>query len=165
MASPQRAPALQDLSRDHAVMLQHAARLLSAASTSPQAGLAASRGFIRYFSESILPHLEEEATFVLPKAEEGIQGRFSMIEEQLRTGVDELRITLMDPSFFRNSLEAVAKVLRLHVGYCEANLFPDVENDLTAQGSAKLLHERTVFRKQKRPLAIGGNWSEPAYLT
>ncbi len=160
-----RHPVLQDLSRDHHAMLLHAQRLLGAAERSPQDALNASRSFLQYWTGSLLDHVEEEQTYaVAATAETAIQGRYSMLHEHLRSAVDQLRITLMDPQYFRQTVRQVAEAIKAHVSFCEANLFFDLQANLSEADLKKLGHDLMHYRKQKRPASIGPNATENCYL-
>jgi len=160
-----RHPVLQDLSRDHHAMLLHAQRLAGAAERTPQDALNASRSFLQYWTGALLDHVEEEQFYAVEKATEtAIQGRYSMLHEKLRAAVDQLRITLMDPQYFRQTVRQVSDALKAHVSFCEANLFFDLQENLTEADLKKLGHDMHAFRKQKRPASIGPNASENCYL-
>jgi len=161
----ERHPALRDLSRDHHVVLLHAQRMQKAVETGPKEALAAVRAFLDYWTGPLSDHLEEEMRYVVPRCQEGsLQGRFNMIEEGLRTAVDQLRITLMDPQFFRPSILAVHKQLRTHVNFCEATLFDDVQDTLEDAQAAELAAESLAFRRERRPGAIGTQRSEACFI-
>lgn len=161
----ERHPALRDLSRDHHVALLHAQAMQASVGAGPREALAAVRAFLDYWTGPFSDHLEEEMRHVVPRSSEGsLQGRFNMVEEMLRTAVDQLRITLMDPQFFRPSILKVIQGLRTHVNFCEATLFEDVEDALDEAGMAQLGAEATAFRRERRPGAIGLQRTEPTYI-
>jgi hypothetical protein len=161
----ERHPALRDLSRDHHLLLVHAQRMTRAVEAGPKETLAAAKAFLDYWSGAGAYHLEEEMRFVVPATpESSLQGRYNMLEEGLRNAVDQVRITLMDPQFFRESVMKVVPLLRSHVNFCEATLFEDVEDNLGEAGLAKLGAEMTKFRRDRRPGSIGTQRSEPCYL-
>ncbi|MEA3190983.1 MAG: hypothetical protein QOD77_1565 [Thermoplasmata archaeon] len=159
-----RHPALQDLSRDHHTLLLHAQRLQQGADTDPQTALKAARNFLSYWTGACIDHLDEESQFVVPQSSDsGIQGRFNMLEEVLREAADGLRVSMMDPTYFRPALRACAEALRAHVTFCEANLFMDVQDRLGDRIQA-LGNHMTKFRKERRPQAIGPDAQENCYL-
>lgn len=161
----ERHPALRDLSRDHHVILLHAQRMEKAVATGPKEALAASRAFLQYWSEAMPEHFEEEMRYVVPATPEGsLQGRYNMLEEALRNAVDQLRITLMDPQFFRASILQVVPQLRRHVNFCEATLFEDVQDNQDEPSLARLGAEMTAFRRARRPNAIGRIRNEACYI-
>ena len=161
----ERHPALRDLSRDHHMVLLHAQRMQKAVATGPKETLASTRAFLQYWSEAVADHFEEEMRYVVPATPEGsLQGRFNMIEEALRTSVDQLRITMMDPQFFRASVLQVIPLLRAHVNFCEATLFEDVQDNVDEAGFAKLGKEMVAFRRQRRPGSIGLQRTEACYI-
>lgn len=156
--------ALQDLSRDHHALLMHAQRLTQGADTDPQAALKAARNFLSYWTGACIDHLDEEERFVVPHASDtGIQGRFAMIHEVLREAADGLRVSMMDPTYFRPALRALAEALRAHVSFCEANLFMDVQDHAESRMEA-LGKQMTKFRQERRPQAIGPDAQENCYL-
>jgi hypothetical protein len=160
-----RHPVLKDLSRDHHYLLLHAQRLQQAVATGPQEALAASRQFLEYWSNAGTDHFEEEMRYVVPLTPEGsLQGRYNMIEEALRGAVDQLRITLMDPQFFRASIQQLIPLLRAHINFCEATLFEDVEDNMSEEDFAKVGAQMAAFRKQRRPEGIGLNRTEKSYI-
>lgn len=157
--------ALQDLSRDHHAMLLHAQRLLAGAERTPQDALNASRSFLSYWTGSVLDHIEEEQFHAVAACTEpAIQGRYAQIHEVLRAAVDQLRITLMDPQYFRATVRQVADGLKSHVSFCEATLFFDLQMNLEEPDLKKLGQTMTAYRRQRRPASIGPNATENCYL-
>ncbi len=157
--------ALQDLSRDHHAMLLHAQRLAHAADRTPQDALNASRSFLQYWTGSLLDHVEEEQFHAVEAASEtAIQGRYAQIHEVLRAAVDQLRITLMDPQYFRATVRSVSDALKTHVSFCEATLFFDLQTNVAEAELKKLGHTMALYRKQRRPASIGPNATENCYL-
>lgn len=160
-----RHPALQDLSRDHHAMLLHAQRLLAASDRTPQDALNASRSFLQFWSGALLDHVEEEQFHAVEAATEtAIQGRYNQIHEILRAQVDQLRITLMDPQFFRQTVRSVAQALKSHVSFCEATLFFDLQTNVPEPQLKKLGETMTAYRRKRRPQSIGPNATENCYL-
>jgi hypothetical protein len=161
----ERHPVLRDLSRDHHLMLLHVQRLQKAVDTGPKEALGATRAFLQYWQDALLLHIEEEQQFVVPMTPEGsLQGRYNMIEEGLRNAVDQLRITLMDVQFFRDSIRQVLPRVRTHVNFCEATLFEDVQDNLDEAQMAELGVHMASFRRHRRPGSIGLQRTEPSYL-
>ncbi len=160
-----RHPSLQDLSRDHHAMLLHAQRLAHAADRTPQDALNASRSFLSFWTGSLLDHVEEEQFHAVESATEtAIQGRYAQIHEVLRGAVDQLRITLMDPQYFRATVRAVSDALKAHVSFCEATLFFDLQTNVPEGELKRLGAEMTSYRRKRRPNSIGPNATENCYL-
>lgn len=156
---------LQDLSRDHHAMLLHAQRLLAAADRTPQDALNASRSFLSYWTGSLLDHVEEEQFHAVEAATEtAIQGRYAQIHEVLRGSVDQLRITLMDPQYFRATVRQVGDAIKTHVSFCEATLFFDLQTNVSEAELKKLGHDMTAYRRKRRPASIGPNATENCFL-
>ncbi|MFO1533816.1 MAG: hypothetical protein ABR562_09045 [Thermoplasmatota archaeon] len=136
-----------------------------AVATGPKEAILATRAFLQYWSEALGSHFEEEMRYVVPATPEGsLQGRYNMIEEALRNAVDQLRITMMDPQFFRASILQVLPLLRNHVNFCEATLFEDVQDNVEEPAMAQLGRQMFAFRRERRPGALGLQRSEPSYV-
>ena len=158
-----RHPAVLGLTQDHQTALLHAQRLARAAETGPQEALQASRGYLAWHTQVFLCHLEEEE-HLLAHVDHAMRARYQMIEERLRNCSDELRITLMDPTFFRPAVRNAAAAIREHVAYCEANLIAEVQSLLEPEQMEALGKRLLAYRKVNRPLSLGSQPSEPAYL-
>jgi hypothetical protein len=158
-----RHPAVAGLTQDHQVALLHAQRLAQAAETGPQEALKASRGYLNWHTHVFLAHLEEEQQ-LLGFVEPAMRARYQMLEEHVRNCSDELRITLMDPTFFRPAVRNAAAAVREHVAYCEANLIAEVQALLEPAELEALGKRLLAYRKVNRPLSLGSQPTEPAYL-
>lgn len=157
--------ALADYTRDHLVMLSHAQALHKAASTGPKDGLAAAQRFQRYWTSVMAGYLREVEEILQPRLEEkSLQGRYNMLTTALRNAVDELRVTLMEPAFFRGSLFTLASALRSYVQYAEGHMLVDIQVNHDDAGLAKVRQASLSFRKTQRPNAIGDGRTEPTFL-
>lgn len=156
--------AVADITRDHAVQAEHGKRLEASTRATPQDALKAARAYLEYHRASILPHFEEEELHLVPLAPGSVQGRFNRSEELVRNATDELRITLMDPSFFRAAILHVGAALREHVAFCESNLIPEVAYNSTPEAFEALGQRMRAFRQRVRPGGVGETRTEPTGL-
>lgn len=157
--------ALAHFTRDHVIMLKHARALHAAATTSPQAGLEATRVFQQYWDQVVQGYLTEVERVVQPAITEvSLQGRFNMLSTAMRNAMDELRVTMMEPSFFRASLFTLANALRTYVQYAEGHMLTDLQIHLDDQQLAKIRAQSVAVRKQVRPRSLGNPPTEPTFL-
>lgn len=133
-----RHPALHRLSREHSPALSLARRLINAETT---AGIALAQSAVRRWLPTLLQHFVDEETVLLPLlqqlGEAASVARLLIDHQQLRAALTRLAEANLAPHpavMAQNSsqLQAIGEQLRAHVHFEERQLFPRLEQSLTA---------------------------------
>jgi len=135
-----RDPALVPLSRDHhEALVQARALRIAASGGEAERGkhpvLATARGFLGYFEQQLLGHMQDEERTLLPVAEAaGVDSQRIRSEHQelrgLAAGIGESLRAASDPAAL---MQEAGQLLDDHVRYEERAFFEAVQQALTAQ--------------------------------
>lgn len=160
-----RHPALQDLSRDHHLVLFHCQRLrraLDGAAPWPQLqGLL--EKFLAFYESDMKPHFQEEDELVVPLAQGAGDERLREIgakilqeHHEFRKRLDALGKLRPTESRARALLAELEPRITRHVRQEEAELFQGVQSRLSEERLQELWRRSYAFRRKNRsPAACG----------
>ncbi|MCS6843260.1 MAG: hemerythrin domain-containing protein [Caldilineales bacterium] len=165
MPGLKRHPALQDLSRDHQLILLEARGLRWAAQGDRrgQAAAQAAAAFLRFWRSIGELHLREEEEVLLPlcrphlsPADEGLVARWLADHAWLREASAALEQSPPADNRLAAALEALSRRLHDHVRWEERTLFARVQEALSAEEMDRLAAQSQAFRLRWRgPSAVG----------
>lgn len=165
MPGLKRHPALQDLSRDHQLVLLEARGLRWAAQGDPrgQPPAQAAAAFLRFWQSVGELHLREEEEVLQPlcrphlsPAEEALIARWLGDHAWLREASAALEQGLSAGDRLEPALEALSRRLHDHVRWEERTLFAWVQEVLSAEELDRLAGRSAEFRRRWRgPSAVG----------
>jgi len=158
-----RHPALRVLSSDHHQGLVQARRLVKAASGARSAGDGAgnpdqdaereqaARGFLAFWSEHTVRHFREEEEVLLPTfaryGDPTLEPVVRVLVEhiKIRRLVDDLHQQVEQGATSIETMRAIGELLRGHIRYEEAVLFPLIEAAMPEEALSELPYRLAAF--------------------
>ncbi len=146
----QRHPALQDLSRDHFVALNHvvAAKRILEHHASAEPLDAVWQRFVTWAGGPLMDHFAEEEELLVPLADGAdlteLSQRLDADHARLRHAIDEMRTAPPDLQTLCN----VTEDLRIHIRWEESELFEGLQNALSPLQLAALEAAADRFRTE-----------------
>jgi hypothetical protein len=147
--------ALQDLSRDHHVLLLHARRL---AGQDRRVPFAAAQEALRRFAPTLAHHLAEEELAVARHVRDANQAAERRMLDRDLLALAQRLPTAPDAE----ACAALAALLRSHVRLHEEQVFPALQARLLPEDWSALQKAARDYRAKARPEAVAG--AEECYL-
>ena len=149
-----RHPALQDLSRDHHVVLRYCQRIRRAA---PAEAAALAAEFLAFYATDMAPHFEEEDRFVVPAARATGRPHLVGVADEVHDDHEwfEARFEAMAASGDEAAaiMAQVEARLTRHVRMEEEDLFEGVQEALTEEAMQALWRDSFAYRSTHRVAA------------